>query len=80
MYSGLTSHITSTKSSLIRISKNLSDGSAVCRKSTGTSKMDTSLCYIASITKVAISASVEHVGEYTISSGFRYLICLLPFA
>ena len=80
MYSGLTSHITYTNSSLIITSKNLPAGSSVCRKAPGTSKMATSICSVASITRVYISASVEHVGEYTLSSGFRYFLCLMPFA
>ena len=79
MYSGLTSHTTSQNSSLIQSSKKVSAGSAVFRKPPVTSKMATSFCYIASIPRVAISASVEHVGECKLSYGFRYLICLLPF-
>ena len=80
MYSGLNSHVTYKKSSLIRISRKLSAGSAVCRNPPGTLYMSTYLCYIISKTKVFISDLVENVGEYTISSGFRYFLCFLPFA
>ena len=57
-HSGLTSHITSTNSSLIRISKNLSSGSPFCRRKLAHQ-----------IIKVSISDLVEHVGECMLSSG-----------
>ena len=79
-YSRLTSHITYTNSFLIITSKKLSAGSVVCRKALGTSNIATSICYFAYITQVFISNSVGNVGEYTLSSGFRYFLCLLPFA